>query len=172
MTLAQRVRVIACLGFGLLAATAACAQSLPVQDQIIQHEQELAEAGAARRVSDEGLELIILGYLYRQAGAMQKALACRNEALPIEQNADNRAAQAMTQNNMGRDYSNLEEADKALEFDNQALPIWREVQDRRGEALAQMTIGWAYSAREEKEKALASELTALALARAAGDPEI
>jgi CHAT domain-containing protein len=78
----------------------------------------------------------------------------------------------MTLNNMGRDYSNLGEADKALQLDNQALPIWREVEDRRGEALAMMTIGWAYSERKEKEKALASEFAALALAKAAGDPEI
>jgi tetratricopeptide (TPR) repeat protein len=107
MYLAQNVRVMACLGLGLLAVTVANSQSSPVLDQITQHEQVLAEARAARRVSDEGFELIVLGYLYRQAGQMQKALNCLNEALSIEQNAGNQAAQAMAQNTMGRVYSDL-----------------------------------------------------------------
>ena len=38
---------IACLGLACLSATAAPAQSSPVNDQITQHEQKLAEARAA-----------------------------------------------------------------------------------------------------------------------------
>ena len=124
MYLAQNVRVMACLGLGLLAVTVANSQSSPVLDQITQHEQVLAEARAARRVSDEGFELIVLGYLYRQAGQMQKALNCLNEALSIEQNAGNQAAQAMAQNTMGRVYSDLGQQHHALALFDQTLPIW------------------------------------------------
>ncbi len=112
MIAAQRAGVIACLASGLLLSTAASAQSAPVQDQIAQQEQLLAQARAAGKVSDEGFELISLGFLYRQAGDMQKALACLNEALPIEQKANNEAAQAMTKNNMGRVYSDLGQEDE------------------------------------------------------------
>jgi tetratricopeptide (TPR) repeat protein len=113
--------VIACLGFGLLAVTVASSQTSPVLDQINQHEQALAEARAARRVSDEGVELITLGYLYRQAGQMQKALNYLNEALSIEQNAGNHAAQAMAQNTMGRVYSDLGQQKRALALFNESL---------------------------------------------------
>jgi tetratricopeptide (TPR) repeat protein len=53
-------------------------------------------------------------FLYRQAGKMQKALDYLNEALTIEQNGNNHAAQAMTQNTMGRVYTDLGQEDKAL----------------------------------------------------------
>src|SRR5208337_4940858 len=98
MKLAQKLRKIACMSFGLLAAAAACAQTTPVQDQIKMDEQILDNARAQRRVSDEGFELITLGYLYRQAGQMQKALERLNEALTIEQKTGNQPGQAMTQN--------------------------------------------------------------------------
>ena len=155
--------MIACLGFGLLASTAASAQSSPVQGQIVQHEQKLAEARAARRVSDEGFELIILGYLYRQAGAMQKALACLNEALPIEQNADNRAGQAMAQNTMGRVYSDLGQQDKALALFNQALTIWRKLGIRQTQANTLNNIGRAYNDLGQREEALKNLNEALAI---------
>ena len=136
MNLAQKLRVIACLGFGLVAATAVNSQSSPVNDQIIQHEQKLAEARAAHRASDEGVQLITLGYLYRQAGKMQKALDCLNEALPIEQKAGNQGGQGMVQNILGRVYTDLGEEDKALALLNQALLIWRSLGLRPAEANA------------------------------------
>jgi CHAT domain-containing protein/Tfp pilus assembly protein PilF len=154
MNLAQRARVILCLAFGLLAPAAAGAQTSPVQDQIKQHEQTLADARAARRVNDEGFELITLGYLYRQAGQMQKALECLNEALTIEQNADNQAGQAMAQNTMGRVYSDLGQQDQALARFNQALPIWRKLGIRQAEANTLNNIGRAYNDLGQRDEAL------------------
>ncbi len=40
----------------------------------------------------------------------------------------------MTLNNMGRDHSDMGEAQQAMELDLQALAIWREVKDQRNEA--------------------------------------
>ena len=60
-----------------------------------------------RSLKEEATELNILGFLYRQAGKMQKALEYLNQALPIEQNENNQAAQAMTENTMGRVYTDL-----------------------------------------------------------------
>jgi CHAT domain-containing protein/uncharacterized protein HemY len=154
MHLAQNVRVIACLGFGLLAVTVANSQSSPVLDQITQHEQVLAEARAARRVSDEGFELIVLGYLYRQAGQMQKALNYLNEALSIEQNAGNQAAQAMAQNTMGRVYSDLGQQHHALALFDQTLSIWHNLGIRQAEASTLTNIGRACNDLGRREEAL------------------
>ena len=154
MNLAQRVRVIACLGFGLLAATVASTQTLPLHDQIDLHEQALAAARTARRVSDEGFELITLGYLYRQAGQMQKALDCLNEALSIEQNAGNQAAQAMAQNTMGRVYSDMGQQDQALARFNQAMPIWQRLGIRQTVANTLNNMGRAYNDLGQRDEAL------------------
>ena len=165
---AQRVRVIARLAFGLLASTAASAQSSPVQVQIVQHEQVLSEARAARRVSDEGVELITLGYLYRQAGNMQKALACFNEALLIEQNADNHAAQAMTKNNMGRVYIDLGQEGKALALFREALSIWRKLGIRPAEANTLTNMGRAHNDLGQRDEALKELNEALTIWRDLG----
>ncbi|MDR3734317.1 MAG: tetratricopeptide repeat protein, partial [Acidobacteriaceae bacterium] len=145
MSLAHTVRLIACLGLELLAATVAISQTSPVLDQIKQHEQALAEARTARHVSDEGVELITLGYLYRQAGLMQKALNCLDEALSIEQSAGNHAAEAMAQNTMGRVYSDLGQQHHALALFYQALSIWRNLGIRQAEASTLTNIGRAHN---------------------------
>ena len=163
MNLAQRIRVIACLSFGLLAATAAGAQTSSVQDQIKQHEQNLDNARATRRVSDEGFELITLGYLYRQAGQMQKALERLKEALQIEQRADNQAGQAMTQNTMGRVYSDLGQQDKALALFDETLVIWRKLRIRPAEANTLNNIGRAYNDLGRRDEALQRLNEALAI---------
>ena len=154
MNLAQRVRVISCLGVGLVAATAVDAQSSPVNGQITQHEQQLADARAAHRASDEGVQLITLGYLYRQAGKMQKALDCLNRALPIEQKAGNQGAQGMVQNIMGRVYTDLGEEDKALGLLDQALLIWRSLGLRPAEANALTYRGRVHNNLGQREEAL------------------
>src|ERR1017187_5608202 len=154
MNLAQRIRVIACLSFGLLAATAAGAQPSSVQDQIKQHEQNLDDARATQRRSDEGFELITLGYLYRQAGQMEKALERLKEALQIEQRADNQAGQAMTQNTMGRVYSDLGQQDKALALFDESLAIWRKLRIRPAEANTLNNIGRAYNDLGRRDEAL------------------
>jgi CHAT domain-containing protein len=154
MNLAQQARVIACLGIGLLAATAVVAQVSPVPDQIARHEQELAEARAAQHTKEEGTELITLGFLYRQDGKMQKALECLNQALLIEQKANNQAAQAMTLSTMGRVYTDLGQQDNALNLFTQALLIWNSLGIRPAVAIAMNNIGKTYNYLGQREEAL------------------
>ena len=154
MNLAPRLRASACRGFALLAITAVCAQTSPVQDQIKQHEENLDNARAARRVSDEWFELITLGYLYRQAGQMQKALERLNEASTIEQKTGNQPGQAMTQNTMGRIYSDLGQQNKALGLFNEALEIWRRLRLAPAEANTLNNIGRAYNDLGRRDDAL------------------
>jgi len=160
---AQRLQAIAFLGFSLLAGAAACAQTSPVQDQIKLHEQMLANRRANRSVNDEGSELITLGYLYRQAGQMQKALERLNEALQIEQKTGNQAGQAMTQNTMGRVYSDLGQQDKALELFNETLAIWQRLRITPAEANTLNNIGRAYNDLGRRDEALQSLNEALAI---------
>jgi len=145
---------MACLCITLLATAAAQAQSGPVNDQIAQHEQKLAAARESRSMKEEATELNVLGFLYRQAGKMQKALDCLNEALSIEQNGSNHAAQAMTENTMGRVYTDLGQEEKALALFNQALPVWRSLGVRQAEALTLNNMGRAYNNLGQREEAL------------------
>jgi tetratricopeptide (TPR) repeat protein len=136
---------MACLGMVLIAATEARAQSSPVQNQIKLHEQMLAQKRAAHQMHEEGLELITLGYLYRQAGQMQTALEDLNEALRIEQSVDSQPGVAMTQNTIGRVYSDLGQQQKALSRFNEAVAIWRKLRIRQAEANTLSNIGRAYN---------------------------
>ncbi len=124
--------VVTCLVIAFLtAAGSAGAQTSALRDQIAQHEQKLAEARAAQNKRQEGLELIALGYLYRQAGKMKEALDRLNEALAMAQKSNNQTGQAMALNTMGRVYSDMGQEDKALGLFKQALPLWRSVGIRR-----------------------------------------
>ena len=154
MNLACRFRLFACLGLGLLAATETRAQSSPLQNQIKLHEEILAQARAARHVSDEGFELITLGYLNRQSGQMRKALEYLNQALSIEQKTGNQAALAMTQNTIGRVYSDLGQQHEALARFNEAVSIWRKLRIRQAEANALTNIGRAYNDLGQRDVAL------------------
>ena len=118
MNLIGKKLIVGWLGIALLTAVAAMAQSGPLKDDISQHEQKLAAARQANSASEEATELNVLGFLYRQAGKMQKALQYLNDAMPIERNENNLAAQAMTENIMGRIYTDLGQEEQALD----ALP--------------------------------------------------
>jgi CHAT domain-containing protein len=163
MSRARTMCAVACLSTVLLTSRATVGQSAPVQSQITQHEQKLTDARTAHRASDEGLELIILGYLYRQAGEMQKALGDLNEALAIEQSTGNRAAQAMTQNTMGRVYAEQGEENKALALFRQALLIWTSLSLRQAAAITLNNIGNAYNNLGQREEALTYLNEALAI---------
>ena len=129
MSLAKKMRIIGWLSITLLATAAAQAQNGPLKDEIAQHEQKLADARESKSLKEEATELNILGFLNRQAGKMQKALDYLNEALTIEQNGNNHAAQAMTESTMGRVYTDLGQEDKALALFDQALQVWRSTGD-------------------------------------------
>lgn len=169
MDQAKKVLVVTCLVIGLLAATtAARAQILPLPDQIAQHEQKLAAARAAHRTKDEGMELITLGYLYRQEGKMQKALECLNEALPIEKNTGNELAQALTLNTMGKVYTDLGQEDKAMALFDQALSMWRALGVPQGEANTLNNMGRAYNNLGQRQESLKHLNESLSIWRAIG----
>ncbi len=151
----KKILVAACLGIALLTAAATVgAQSSRLQNQIDQHEHKLAEARAAHQTRDEVLELIALGYLYREAGKMQEALERLNEALPIEKKAGNQVSQAMTLNTLGRVYTDLGQEDKALALFDQALPMWRSAGISQGEANTLNNMGRAYNNLGQRQEAL------------------
>lgn len=161
---AKTVIVAVCLSIALLvAAKGAAAQGLPLRDQIIERENKLAQARAGKNTNAVSRELFFLGTLYRLSGKMQKALECLNEALPIEQNAGNQVAQAMTLNAMGRVYTDLGQEDKALALFHQSLPIWRALELRQGEASTLTYMGKSYNNLGQREEALKRLNEALSL---------
>ncbi len=167
-----KILVVACLVIRLLAATpAAGGQSSPLHDQIAQHEQKLAAARSAQRKREEVIELIALGYLYRQAGKMQKAMDYLNEALPIEKKAGNQAALAMTLNTLGRVYSDVGQEDKALGLFDEALPMWRSLGIRQGEANTLNNMGRAFNELGRREEALKCLNEALSIWRGQGETQ-
>jgi CHAT domain-containing protein len=164
--------VAACLVAGFLAAVApAGAQTSSLRDQIAQHEQKLAAARAARNRRQEGLELITLGYLYRQAGQMQTALDRLNGALTLSQNAGNQIGQAMALNTMGRVYNDMGQEEKALDASGRAVSLYRSLGMRQGEANALNNMGRAYDELGKREEALKCLNDALAIWRDQGGAE-
>ena len=159
----EPLSVLVAIAFLAFAVVVAPAQTGPLADRITQLEQKLGEARSAQRTREVGSDLIALGYLYRQAGKMQKALACLNEALPIEKSAASPVGQASALNNLGRVYSDLGQEDKALSYFNQALPIYRSWGMRQGEASTLNNRGRAYNNLGQRDEALKDLNDALAI---------
>jgi len=151
---ARTLCLVACLSTRFLTAAAGGGQSVPVETQITQYEQKLAEARSAGRAHDEGINLIILGYLYRQAGEMQKALADLNAAFSIEQNANNKAAQALAMSTMGRVYSDLGDENKALDLFKQSWAIWDQLGIKPAEAMVLNSIAKVCNNQGKRDEAL------------------
>ena len=137
-------------GVSMVAVSGAQAPSL--QDSIAQYEQKVAKANHDTR--ELLVDLNILASFYRQAGQLQKALDCLNQALPIEQKANSVLGQAMTFNTMGRVYTDMGQEDKALSYLTQALPLWQAAGQRTGEADALTYIGRVYNNLGQREVAL------------------
>ncbi|MFZ2024126.1 MAG: CHAT domain-containing protein [Terracidiphilus sp.] len=154
MSPARSLCIVACLSAGFLLSSAACGQIPPVQDRITEYEQKLAAARTAHQVRDVGQDLIVLGYLYRQAGEMQKALADLNEALPIEQTTNNRPGQALAMNTMGKIYSDTGDENKALDFFRQAWAIWDQLGVEPAEALVLNNIARTYYNLGQRDQAI------------------
>ena len=138
-----------CLVF---AASPSTAQSL--QETITQNEQKLEQARSQHNAREVLVELNILGMFYRQAGQLQKALSCLNEALPMEQRSSSLFGQATTLNTLGRVYTDLGQEDQALSSLNQALPMWRAIGQQTGEANALSYIGKVYNNLGQHDQAL------------------
>jgi CHAT domain-containing protein/Tfp pilus assembly protein PilF len=169
MDWSKKVLVATCLSVTLLAGvTVARAQNASLREQLNEHEQKLSEARAAHHTRDEGMQLIALGYLYRQSGKMQKALECLNQALSIERNSGSQAAQAMALNTMGKVYSDMGQENKALALFSQALPVWQSMGIRQSEANTQTYIGRAYNNLGQRQEALKHLNEALSIWRDVG----
>jgi CHAT domain-containing protein/tetratricopeptide (TPR) repeat protein len=157
MSHVPKILVAACLGMGLLtSAGRAVAQTSSIRSQIDEHERKLSEAKSGHHTRDEVLELIALGYLYREVGMLQKALATLNEALPIVQHAHNQMAEAVTLSTMGRVYTDMGQETKALTLFNQVLPAWRSLGIREAEANTLNFMGRAYNNLGQRQEALKS----------------
>ena len=149
---------IAALSIGLaLQASIGRAQTAPLPDQIVQHEQNLAAAQKRNPIRDyknEAIELNTLASLYRQQGKNQKAMEDLNEALEIERRFGSRGGEALSLNLMGRIYTDLGQEQKAIDLFNQILPMWRAIGSREGEAATLANLGRAYSNLAQEDKAL------------------
>jgi len=155
---------VACLGIVLMTAGwFASGQTASLQTQIDEHEQKLVQARATQNAKEQGSELIALGYLYRQEGKMQKALECLNTAMPLEQNINNMAAQAMILNTTGRVYTDMGQQDKALPLFEQALRMWRVLNVKQGAANSLNNLGRAYDDLGRRDEALKALNESLAI---------
>jgi len=151
----MKLLIRVCVGIGLLTAMiAASAQTVSLRDQVVQHEQKLAEARAGNDSKAVMTELLFLGTLYRMTGKLHKALDCLNEALPLAQNANNHIAHAMTLNALGRVYADLGQEDKALALFKQSLPIYSALELEQGEASTLNYMGKAYNNLGQRDEAL------------------
>jgi CHAT domain-containing protein/Tfp pilus assembly protein PilF len=98
--------------------------------------------------------------LYRDAyalyltGDLQRALDKYNQALPLYRQADDRAGEAKTLNNMALCYRPLGQYEHALELYQQALTIVRELADRFTEGVITNNIGVVYSTMNRYTEAL------------------
>lgn len=160
--MAQRVRVLACVGM-VLVVSAAMAQSAPVEDQIAQHEQKLAAARSAKNVRAEGTELNILGMLNREAGKPQKAVECLNDALTVERSMNNQPGQAMSEDILGRVYTDVGQEGKAQGMFRLALQIWRTLEVGPIEANTLTYMAVVHNNLGERKEALADLNAALAI---------
>jgi CHAT domain-containing protein/Tfp pilus assembly protein PilF len=95
-----------------------------------------------------------LGEVRANMGRNQEALACFEEALPIEQQSLNLKAQEVILGNTGLAYSNLSQKQKALEYYGQSLDIAQKTDDREEQAVMLHDIGTIYSDLGQNEKAL------------------
>ncbi len=152
MSRTRKFGLVVPLGLALLHVAAA--QTDPLENSIAQQEQKLAQARASKDTRQVVTQLNVLGALYRSSGQLQKALACLNEALPIEQKFSSLFGQATTLDTMGRVYTDLGQGDKALDLFNQALPMWRALGARSGEASTLNYIGKVYNDLGNREESL------------------
>ena len=87
----------------------------------------------------------LLGNVYRDLGAEQKALEFYQLALPLERSNGLRAYESNTLIAFGDAYFFLGEKQKSLDYYEQALTLKRGLGDRSGEALTLIGIGNVYS---------------------------
>lgn len=118
----------------------------------------------------EAFTLSAIGYLYRNLGENQQALAYHQRALPLNRAAGNRRGEALTLYNIGAIHDNSGEPQQALSFYQQALAINQATGERSMEAATLGNLGVVYSGLGEQRKALELFNRALSLKQALRDP--
>lgn len=101
-------------------------------------------------VDEEYNALMLLGEVYFNLSAYQKALEVYEQALPLLNSADRYASHVWTYNNVGRTYEMLGEPKKALEYFNLAL---KGATRARNIGVALTSLGGIYLSLGEKQKA-------------------
>lgn len=148
----NRIGIVLLAGVCLLAV--AGAQVYTLKNSVAHYEQEVAKARSHHDTRELLINLNYLASYYRQAGQLQKALDCLNEALPLEQRNNSALGQATTFTLMGRIYTDLGQEEKALSYSNQAVALWQTIGQRTGEADALTSIGRVYQNLGKRDEAL------------------
>lgn len=113
--------------------------------------------------------LLAAGRALRVLGKPADALRYYQQALPIQQEASDRAGEAATLSNIGLVHHNRGNLDQALHHYQQALTISQEVGDRAGEATTLNNIGKVHHDRGEPDQALDYLQQVLLIKREIGD---
>jgi tetratricopeptide (TPR) repeat protein len=117
----------------------------------------------------EALMLAELGEVYQALGQMDKALAYKEQSLPLARALEDKIGESATLNNIGTVWWSLGNQQKALDYYEQALPLRRAMRDKLGEGTTLGAMGVSYNELGDKQKALAYYEQALPLLRAVGD---
>jgi tetratricopeptide (TPR) repeat protein len=87
------------------------------------------------------------------------------QALAIERDRKDQAAEALTLNSLGFVYWMTDQYEKAIGWYEKALVIQRELKDRAGEAITLDRLGFAYRKLNQTERAIQSYEQALTIER-------
>jgi diguanylate cyclase (GGDEF)-like protein len=134
-------------------------------------ERSLAIYRTLKDTSNIAGELNNLGFVYStQLADYEKALTNHLEALKVREQLGDRAAVALSLNNIGIVYERLGEYDRALEYYNRALAIRQALGGQPNRIAAILNnIGDVHLERGDSERALQFHQRALALRRQVGD---
>ncbi len=110
-----------------------------------------------------------VGRLYDGRGEYRQALQIYEQALAIEREAGDAAAESTSLNNMGDDYRALGQYSTAIQLEQQALVIKRQVGDRSGEGDTLNNLGTVYQADGDYSHALEMFQQALAIEQEVGN---
>lgn len=87
--------------------------------------------------------LTLIGYSWRTAGQIERAIAFHQEALEIAQQAGDRPCEIANLNHLSRTYITRKEFSEAISYSQRALVFARQSGDRLGEANALTNLGYS-----------------------------
>jgi len=131
-------------------------------------------ASAAERTGiaaerEAGAALNRRGQAYRARGDFRRALALDREAQRLNHRLGERAAEALSWNDLGKTYQELGQWQKALDAYDHALTLYRELRKPREEGVALANLGRLHRDLHQLQKALEELWQALLLSRGSPD---